>query len=191
MNRSALFRTWWVILIQGIIMIILSIIIFNNPTVVLAAMAFWLGITVIISALVGMAAYFSATKSERDIFTLLGSIASLIVGLLMISHILATIKAITLVFGLMAAIVGLVLIAGSWSARKQWSLWWVVALIGAFAFGTGVKSGLDIYSGVESISNLYGIAVLISGIGLIGFAFLKKKIVSAVKTKMQEFSNSR
>jgi uncharacterized membrane protein HdeD (DUF308 family) len=181
MIRSTLFRTWWVILIQGILTIILSIIIFNNPDAVLATMALYLGAVVIIAGIVGVIAYFSNSNEKKDIFTLLGSAAIVIIGILMISKLLVTIKAITLVFGLLVAVVGWVLITGSWSGRKQWSLWWIIALLGAGALITGIKSILNIYSGAESISNLIGIAVLISGIGLICLAILKKKIVSVIK----------
>jgi uncharacterized membrane protein HdeD (DUF308 family) len=39
-----LFRKWWLILIQGILLIILSMYIFNNPVIVLAALSFWLSV---------------------------------------------------------------------------------------------------------------------------------------------------
>jgi uncharacterized membrane protein HdeD (DUF308 family) len=164
----------------------LSIVIFNNPGAVLATVALWLGITVIVAGLVGVIAYFSNTKDERDMFTLLGSGAILIIGILMISKMFVTIKAITLAFGLLAAIIGLVLIVGSWGGRKQWSLWWIIALLGTGALITGTKSIMDISTGSENISNLIGLAVLISGIGLICLAFLKKKIVITMRRKVTE-----
>jgi hypothetical protein len=49
-----------------------------------------------------------------------------------------------------------------------------------------IKSGFDMYSGSETISNLIGFGVLISGIGLIFFAFLKKKVVTTVKEKIHQ-----
>lgn len=186
MTLSTLFRRWWVILIQGILMIGLSIVIFNNPDAVLAAVALWLGITVIVAGLVGVIAYFANTKDERDMFTLLGSGTILIIGILMISKMFVTIKAITVAFGLLAATVGLALIVGSWGGRKQWSLWWVIALLGTGALVTGIKSILDVTAGSENISTLVGLAVLISGIGLVCLAFLKKKIVITMRRKVTE-----
>ena len=184
MKTSTLFRTWWVLLIQGILMIALSILIFRNPGAVLAATAFYVGLLVVIAGVVGIIAYFANEKGKREIGTLLGSAAILIVGLMMISNLLITGKAITIFFGLLVSLVGIVLLSGSFNERKNWSLWWIIALLGAGAIITGVKSMLDIYSGAESISSLIGVAVLLSGIGLIFLGFLKKKILNAISSKM-------
>jgi uncharacterized membrane protein HdeD (DUF308 family) len=184
MKLSILFRSWWVILIQGILMIALSILIFRNPAAVLSAAAFYLGLIVLISGAVGMIAYFANPKNERDLFTLLGSAATLLVGLMMISNLFVTAKAITILFGLLVCMVGLVLLSGSWNHRKSWSMWWIIALLGIFGLSIGIKSMLDVYAGAENISNMIGIAVLLSGTGLICLAFLKKKILSAIKNKL-------
>ncbi len=186
MKLSILFRNWWVILIQGILMIALSIIIFNNPDAVLASLALWLGVTVIVTGLVGIIAWLTASKEHREFFSLTGSIAIVIIGILMISKLLVTIKAITLLFGALVAVVGLVLMQGSWAARAQWSLWWVIALAGVVTLIIGIKSVVDIYDGAQNISNLIGIAVLLSGIGLVCLGFLKKKIVTAISNKINK-----
>jgi len=44
MILKTLFRSWWMILIQGILMIGLSILVFKNPDTVLATVALWLGL---------------------------------------------------------------------------------------------------------------------------------------------------
>lgn len=186
MAVSILFRNWWVLLIQGILLIGLSVVIFNNPDAILAAMALWLGATVLVTGLVGFISWFTNTDEERSISILLGSCVMIIIGLLMISKLLVTIKAITVLFGLLTAIVGWIVLSGSWNGRKQWSLWWVVALLGTFTLLAGIKSIMDLYAGAESISNLIGFAVLLSGIGLICFAFLKKRIADTIKNKIQK-----
>ena len=42
-----LFRKWWVVLLQGVLLIILSIYIFQNPVAVLAGISFWCGLLVL------------------------------------------------------------------------------------------------------------------------------------------------
>lgn len=187
MQLSMLFRKWWVILLQGILMIVLSFLIFNNPDTVLLAMAFWLGAIVIVSGIIGIIAWFANEKEARDMPVLLASLVMLIIGLLMISKMFVTIKAITLVFGLLAAVVGLVLISGSWNGRKEWSMWWLIGLMGAGAFLIGIKSILDVNSGAENISTLIGTAVLLSGIGLIGLAFFKRKMVQTIGDRVADY----
>ncbi len=90
--------------------------------------------------------------------------------------------AIAFVFGLLVSIVGLLLISVSWGDRKKWSLWWLIALLGASALITGIKSIVDIYSGAQNISTLIAIAVFLAGMGLIFLALLKKKILNEIGT---------
>lgn len=181
MNTSTLFRNWWVILIQGILMIVLSMLIFNNPGAVLITLAFWLGVIVLITGLSGVIAWFATAKSDRDFITLLYSIAVCSIGYLMVSKMLISMIAITIAFGSLVSLIGLVLISGSLNARKLWSLWWVVALLGLATLITGIKSMFDVEAGAQNISTLIGFSVLLSGVGLIFLAFLKKKLVNAVK----------
>lgn len=176
-------RKWWVILIQGIFMIVLSIIIFNNPDAVLSTLAFLLGVIVIFTGLIGIVAWFVNSKERRDIFSIIGSSTVLLVGILMVTQMFITMQAITLLFGLLVAAIGVILISGSWNERKKWSLWWTITSIGAIALILGIKSIIDVYSGAQSISILIGISVLISGIGLVILSFLKKKIMIVVDNR--------
>ena len=164
-------------------MIVLSIIIFNNPDAVLSTLAFMLGVIVIATGLIGLIAWFVITKEKRDMFSLIGSSTVLIIGIIMVTNTGITMKAITLLFGLLVAAVGVILISGSWNERKKWSLWWIIASIGAIALILGIKSIFDVYSGAQSISIIIGISVLLSGIGLVILSFLKKKIMIVVDNK--------
>jgi uncharacterized membrane protein HdeD (DUF308 family) len=176
-------RKWWVTLIQGIILIVLSIIIFKNPDTVLPALAFWLGLIVIVTGSIGIISWFTNTREKRDIFSIIGSSTVLIIGIVMVTNTGITMKAITLLFGLLVASVGVVLISGSLNERKKWSLWWIIASLGAIALILGIKSIIDVYSGAQSISVFIAISVLLSGIGLVILSFLKKKIMLVVDNK--------
>ncbi|MBK6282139.1 MAG: DUF308 domain-containing protein [Draconibacterium sp.] len=99
--------------IQGILMIVLSIIIFNNPDAVLATLAFWLGVIVILTGLAGIIAWLSNTKEKRDIFSLIGSVAVLIIGILMVTKTGITTKAITLFIRVIGCSNCVILINGS------------------------------------------------------------------------------
>jgi uncharacterized membrane protein HdeD (DUF308 family) len=181
MILKTLFRNWWVILIQGILMIGLSIIVFNHPGAVIATVAAWLGIIVLVSGIIGAVPWFMNAKENRDSTSLLGSVVMILVGILMLTKIVATIKAITLIFGLLVAIIGLALVSGGWNNKKHWSLWWLIALLGVITLVIGVKSIMDMYEGAENIITLMGIAILISGIGLICLAFLKKNVAGKIQ----------
>lgn len=185
MIKTILFHSWTGMLLQGILMIILSIIIFNNPEAVLSTMALWLGISITLGGLVGIVTWLGTPTQERGIYGIIGSIAMLIAGLIMIFKMAITIKAITLVFGILTAVLGYVILSGGLKNKANWSFWWILVLFGGLTLITGIKSIFDSYSGSESISNIMGLAVLFSGIGLIVFAYFKRKIVNTVKAKFE------
>ena len=107
----------------------------------------------------------------------------IIIGILMTTKMLITIKAITVLFGLLTLIIGWIVLFGSWKSRALYSYWWLIFILGIVIIGSGIKSIIDIYKGIETISNLLGISILLSGLGLIGFAFLKKKAINVIKNK--------
>ena len=61
-----LFKKWWVVLLQGILLIILSIYIFQNPVAVLTGISFWFGLVVLATGLLGIIAWLAADKPERE-----------------------------------------------------------------------------------------------------------------------------
>ncbi|MDI1353802.1 MAG: DUF308 domain-containing protein [bacterium] len=176
MKLAAFFRPWWMILIQGILLIALSIFIFGNPETVITALAFWLGFAVFFTGVVGIVAYFINRKEGDGFYSLLGSSAISLIGILMILKLFATIKAITVVFGILLVIVAVMLISGSVSIRKRWPYWWILTILGCGALLTGFKSIMDVYLGVENLSIIIGLSVLFSGIGMVCLAFIKKII---------------
>jgi uncharacterized membrane protein HdeD (DUF308 family) len=184
--KYSLKSKWWVLLVQGIFMVLLSIIIFKNPDAVLAAVAFWLGVLVIAIGVFGLIAYFANGKANRDVFSIIGSSAVLLVGIIMVSKMDITMKAITILFGILVATIGVVLIYGSWKEKTKWTYWWIIASIGGIALILGIKSIFDVYSGAQGISVIIGISVLLSGIGLIFLSFLKKKISGVVENMKQK-----
>lgn len=176
MKLATFFRPWWMILIQGILLIALSVFIFNNPETVITALAFWLGFAVFVTGVVGIVAFFVNKKEGEGYYSMFGSVAISIIGLLMILKLFATIKAITVVFGVLLAIVGVMLISGSISIKKRWAYWWIITVLGCGALLTGSKSMMDVYSGSENLSAIIGLCVLFSGIGMVCLALIKKVI---------------
>src|SRR5438034_3259541 len=69
-----LFRKWWVVLLQGILLIILSIYIFQNPVEVLAGISLWFGLLVLAAGVLGIIGWLAADKPEREGMSLFWSI---------------------------------------------------------------------------------------------------------------------
>ncbi len=61
-----LFRKWWLVLLQGILLIILSIYIFQNPVEVLAGISLWFGLLVLAAGVLGIIGWLAADRPERE-----------------------------------------------------------------------------------------------------------------------------
>jgi uncharacterized membrane protein HdeD (DUF308 family) len=121
-----LFRKWWVVLLQGILLIILSIYIFQNPVEVLAGISFWCGLLVLAAGVLGIIAWLAADKPEREGMSLFWSILTAAFGLLMLLHLLVTMKTLTVIFGLWMLVTGLLLVQSGWSLKRENSFGWIM-----------------------------------------------------------------
>lgn len=183
---KTLFKDWWVILLQGLFLVTLSILIFNNPDTVLTTLALWLGIVILLGGAGGLASYFFSSKENRQASFLIISLITLILGGLLIANTGATQKIISVLFGISVAIIGGSLVMDSWNARQRWPNWWITGILGAIALVVGVSSIFRTSSGAAAISLLIGISVLSSGLGLIILAFVKRNIGNKIKDILQK-----
>src|SRR6266700_5630150 len=154
-----LFRKWWVVLLQGILLIILSIYIFQNPVEVLAGISLWFGLLVLAAGLLGIIAWLAADKPEREGMSLLWSILTAAFGLLMLLHLLVTMKTLTVVFGLWMLVTGLLLVQSGWSLRSKNSFGWIMVIAGGLSRLSAVFLILNIGTEAVGISTLLGLQV--------------------------------
>ncbi len=184
-----LLRKWWVILLQGALLIILAIYIFNNPVEVLAGISLWFGLLVLAAGILGVIAWLAADKTEKENMSILWSIVTICFGLLMLTHLLTTMKTITVIFGLWMLVTGVLLTQSGMSVKKENSLGWVLVITGVFSILAAIMIIFNIGTGAVGISTLLGLQVLLTGIGLVILAFAKKALVSNVKSKIASFKS--
>ena len=180
-----LFRKWWVVLVQGILLIILSIYIFQNPVAVLTGISFWFGFVVLATGLLGIIAWLAADKSEREGMSLFWSILTAAFGLLMLLRLLATMKILTVVFGLWMLVTGLLLVQSGWSLRSKSSFGWIMVIAGVLSAVAAVMMVFNIGTGAVGISTLLGLQILLTGLALVLLAFAKKVVASRIKDKIE------
>ena len=179
-----LFRRWWVLLIQGILLIILAIFIFNNPLNVLAGLSIWVGILVLFAGIAGIFAWFSAEKEERESGSLLWSIVTILFGIVLLANLLATMKALTILFGVWLLIGGIHLIRSGLALRKETSTSGLLIIVtGILAVIVALATIFKIGTGAVTISVLLGLQVLLIGIALVIFSIAKKMIAEKIKDR--------
>ncbi|HEY6506347.1 MAG TPA: DUF308 domain-containing protein [Chitinophagaceae bacterium] len=178
---STVFRKWWVILLQGILLIIISFIFFNNPVEVLTVISFWVGLLILTAGALGLIGYLLLGKEERENSVLWWSLATLVFGILSVSKLGLTMKVITVLFGIWILIVGFWLFTAGWEHRKSGGSGWLMLLAGIFSIASGIAVIFDLATGAVWISTLLGIQALLAGLGLIILALIKRKLVKKIK----------
>ena len=174
-------RKWWVTLIQGILLIILSFYIFGNPVIVLHTISIWVGVAILLSGAIGLVAWLMESEDERDTMSLIWSLVTAIVGIIMLANIFSMMRAVTIVFGGWMLLAGLAVFYSGWKARKKYSLGWGAVIAGLLGALGGLGMILNMSSGAVGISSLLGISVLLTGIAIILLAMVKKAVLRLQK----------
>jgi uncharacterized membrane protein HdeD (DUF308 family) len=184
-----LFRKWWVVLLQGILLIILSIIIFNNPVPVLAGISLWFGLLVLAAGGLGIIGWLAASKPEREDMSFLWSILTAAFGLLMLFNLLVTMKTLTVIFGIWILVTGLHLVQNGWQFKNKNSLGWLMIIIGAIAVVVAIMMIFNIGTGAVAVSTLLGLSVLLTGIALVLLSFAKKMLKGKLEQKIESLKS--
>lgn len=184
-----MFKKWWVLLIQGIIMLILGIYILNNPVEMLAGISLWIGILILFTGILGIFGWIFAGKEHRDTGALIWSLLSVVFGLIILGNLLAAMKAVTVIFGIWILATGFSLLSSGWKVKKENSMGWFLVIVGILSLIAGIMMITNIGSGAAGVATILGFQVILSGIALIILSFAKKMIVSKVEKKIDDLKS--
>lgn len=177
-------RKWWVTLIQGVLMIIIGIFIFENPEELLSGISLWFGLLTTVTGLAGVLGYMVTKNEKSEMPSLIWSVATTVFGLLILMNLFAAMKAIAIIFGIWVIINGALLISLGWPVRKRHIAGWLLTAAGTISLIAGIIMVFNITAGAKGIALLLGLQAIVSGIALILFALAKKVLVARVKTKV-------
>jgi uncharacterized membrane protein HdeD (DUF308 family) len=183
-----LLRKWWVLLIQGILLIVLSIYVFNNPMLALLSLSFWISLLILFAGLAGIIGWFAAEKENRGTSGILWSIASIVLGILLIAKIGFAMNLLTNLFGIWMIITGFWLTEEGWNHRSNGSMGWITLISGILSIVLGFFMIFNIRVGAIAISTMMGIQFLLAGIGLIILSLLKRKVHAKIKDVSQNIA---
>ena len=179
-----LFRKWWVNLLQGLLLVALSIYIFNHPGTLLAGISLWFGLILLFIGMVGFFSWSTGDKEERDDWSLLWSGITFVFGLLIVFNLLAAMKILTVVFGIWILLSGIWLLKNGWTLKSTIAGGWVMFIIALLAILIAVMMIFDIGTGAIAIATLFGLQVLLMGVALVCLAFAKKILRSKIRNKI-------
>ena len=179
-----MFKKWWVILIQGILLFILGIFIFKNPAEVLAGISLWFGILILLTGIIGILGWLFGGKENRESGSLIWSAVTTLFGLLILMNLLAAMKVITVIFGIWVLLTGFSLVKFGWTLKKDSFLGWIIFIIGILSLAAGLSMIFNIGSGAEGVAVILGIQVMLSGTSLIMISIIRKAVVSNIKENL-------
>jgi uncharacterized membrane protein HdeD (DUF308 family) len=182
---NLLFRKWWVVLLQGILLLFISFYIFRNPATVLSGISIWIGLLIFLTGVISLFTSMSSTKGEHKGLAILWSLLTIVFGFLLLTNILVTMKAITLLFGAWMLVGGIRFLAAGWIIRSENTLGWIVILTGLFSIAAAVMVMTNLGTAAIGISVLLGTQVLIAAIALIILAVIKKRVGDTILEKVQ------
>ena len=175
-------RKWWLGLIQGIVLIILSIYIFNNPLNALKGISVWIGILILFTGLVGIFSWMAADRDKREKSSLLWSLLTIVFGIVMLLHLFTTIRIIELLFGLWMVFLGLHFIEQGIVFMKHQTFRWVTVIAGGLCLFAAIVLIFDLGTGMGA--NLFlGVQLLLGGIALIFISFARKEVANRIMDK--------
>src|SRR5712691_10936342 len=121
--------------------------------------------------------------------TLFSSILKAELVLLILLHLLVTMKTLTVIFGLWMLITGLLLVQSGWSLKSRNSFGWIMVIAGVLSAVAAVMMVFNIGTGAVGISTLLGLQVLLTGIALVLLSFTKKVVAGRVKDKIESLKS--
>jgi len=182
---NTLLMKWWIILLQGILLIILSFYVFNNPGATLVGLAFWISLMIAITGIVGTISWFIIDKSERSTGDLLWSVGTLLLGILLLARIGIAMSLITTLLGIWMIITGVWLVRHGAKMTTETLSKWMMIVTGVLSVIAGVMVIFNLGAGAVALSTIIGLQLLLAGIALIVLSLVKRKVKGAMKSKIE------
>jgi uncharacterized membrane protein HdeD (DUF308 family) len=174
---NLLLKKWWVLLLQGILLIVLGIFIMRYPGKMLLGLSVWLGILTLMAGTVGLFGYFGTPKEERETTGLLWSILTIVFAFLLLGNIVVTMKLLIIFFGSWVSVTGIFLVRQGWELKNRSGFGWFVLILGAIAAVAGLMMAFNLHKGVIGISLFLGFQAIFLGFDFILIGLLKRGVV--------------
>jgi len=182
-----LIKKWWVGLIQGIILIILSIYIFNNPLDALKGISVWIGILILFTGLVGIISWMAADRDKKEYSSLLWSFLTIVFGIILLLNLFTTTRIVEILFGLWMVFLGLHFIEDGLVFKKHQPFRWATVIAGVLCIIAAVVLIFDLGTGI-GVSLFIGVQILLAGIALVFVSFARKELVNKTMDRARHMS---
>ena len=176
-------KNWWLTLLKGIVLIILSFFVFGHPLESLLGLAVFIGIALLITGIFQIIAGIMASSVDDNWgWRLAEGIIDVIFALVLLSNPDITAAIFPFIIGFWMIVYGIMIFSGSFKSKKEGDGNWWVSLLGGILTGLfGWFVMTDFFVGAVAITMWIGIGLLILGIVNIAISLHLKKLKNAIE----------
>jgi uncharacterized membrane protein HdeD (DUF308 family) len=173
---SSLGRSWWVLLLYGLLGVLFGLIAVTRPVAAAAALAWALGVMALAEGLVSLLALFDKQVAISKGWLALYALVSIVFGLLTVFNPIATAGILLLFLAAWLIVAGVYRIVFAIRVRKEIEGEWLIALSGLLAIVLGVLYVLNPAGGLAVTTIWIGAAAIVYGVLQIIAAFKVRRL---------------
>lgn len=173
---SSLGRSWWVLLLYGVLGVLFGLIAMTRPVAAAAALAWALGVMALAEGLVSLLALFDKQVAISKAWLALYAIVSILFGLLTVFNPIKTAGLLLLFLAAWLIVAGVYRIVFAIRVRKEITGEWLIALSGVLAIVLGALYVFDPLAGLKVTTIWIGAAAMVYGVLQIIAAFKVRRL---------------
>lgn len=181
---QALAKSWWIVLIRGVVAVLLGLMLWFRPESSLAVLVLFFGAWMLVDGVFTVVASIVGRKEQEDWgWMLVSGIMSVILGVLTLRAPGITAIVLVLYVAVWAMMLGISQIALGWRIRKETRDEWMLYLGGAVSLLFGISVLWNPGAGALSIVWMIALFALLFGISLIVLSLRLKGLAGRLSAR--------
>lgn len=173
-------RSWWVLVVYGVISVIFGVIAIVQPFQAGVALAWAFGIMALVEGVISVVALFGRDAGVSKGWLALYALASIVFGVLAVLYPVATAGALLLLLAAWLVVAGIFRIVFAIRVRREIQGEWLIALSGVLAIVLGVLIAVFPIAGLLTMMIWIGVGALVYGVLQIVGGFKVRKLFKPV-----------
>ncbi len=176
---AGLGRSWWVLVVYGVIAVLFGISAFVWPGKTAVAIAWAFGVMAFAEGVISAIALFRKDVAVSKGWLALYAVSSILFGIIAMMHPLAVAGILLLLLAIWLVVAGIWRIILAIRIRKEIEGEWLIALSGVLAIALGVMFFRQPAAGLVTVALWMGVVALVYGVLQIIAGFRLRKLVKA------------
>ncbi len=173
---SLLARSWWVLLLYGLVALVFGAVAILQPLAAATALAWAIGVMAVVEGVISLVALFGGNSGVSRGWLAVYALASLVFGVLAVINPLATASVLVLLLAVWLIVAGIHRIVFAVRVRRHIQGEWLLILSGVLAIVLGALLVANPLAGVAVTTLWIGIGCLIYGVLQVVVAFRLRRL---------------